>query len=182
MAWNLARGSMALLLFATFAGPSRGLTDLPKESLETLPGLASKKLLFPIQGFDRALLRDTFEQKRGGIKHEALDIMAPRGTPVLAVDDGRVAKLFRSLHGGITIYQFDPSESHAFYYAHLDGYAPGLADGAPVKRGEVIGYVGSTGNASANAPHLHFAIFRLGTEKKWWKGEAINPFPYFATR
>jgi len=179
---HLASGSMALLLFATFAGPSRAATDLPRQPPQPPPTLASKKLLFPIQGFDLARLRDTFEERRGMIKHEALDILAPLGTPVLAVDDGRVAKLFRSLPGGITIYQFDASESYSYYYAHLDRYAPGLVDGVPVKRGDVIGYVGSTGNASAAAPHLHFAIFKLGAEKKWWKGEAINPFPYFAPR
>jgi murein DD-endopeptidase MepM/ murein hydrolase activator NlpD len=176
---HLASGSMALLLFATFAGPGRAATDLPKPPPQPPPDLASKKLLFPIQGFDLARLRDTIEERRGMIKHEALDIMAQRGTPVLAVDDGRVAKLFRSLPGGITIYQFDASESYSYYYAHLDRYAPGLVDGALVKRGDVIGYVGSSGNASADAPHLHFAIFKLGTEKRWWKGEAINPFPYF---
>jgi murein DD-endopeptidase MepM/ murein hydrolase activator NlpD len=143
--------------------------------------LASRNLAFPVQGYERAL-RDTFDESRGSRRHEALDIMAPRGTPVVAVEDGRVAKLFRSAAGGITVYQFDPSGAYAYYYAHLDRYAEGLAEGAGVKRGDVIGYVGSTGNAPAHAPHLHFTIFRLGPERKWWKGEAINPFPYLAQR
>ncbi len=108
--------------------------------------------------------------------------MAARGTPVLAVEDGRIAKLFRSVLGGITIYQYDPGERFAYYYAHLDRYADGLAEGAEVRRGQVIGYVGSTGNAPANAPHLHFTIFRLGPKREWWKGEAVDPYPYLAAR
>jgi murein DD-endopeptidase MepM/ murein hydrolase activator NlpD len=144
--------------------------------------IASRPLLFPVKGFDVSQLRDTFEERRGAAKHEALDIMAKRGTPVLAVEDGRIAKLFRSVPGGITIYQFDPSGGYVFYYAHLDGYAPGVKEGATVKRGDVLAYVGSTGNAAPDAPHLHFAIFKLGPDRKWWRGEAINPYPYFAKR
>ncbi len=103
--------------------------------------------------------------------------MAPRGTPVLAADDGTIEKLFLSKPGGITIYEFDPTRRYSYYYAHLDSYAKGLKEGMPVKRGEEIGIVGSTGDASPNAPHLHFAIFVLGPEKQWWKGTAINPYP-----
>lgn len=137
----------------------------------------------PVQGFDAHNLRDTFGDKRVGHRHEALDIMAARGTPVLAADDGKITKLFRSIAGGITIYEEDPSGRYVYYYAHLDRYAGGLAEGQAVKRGEVVGYVGSTGNAPANAPHLHFTIFELGSDKRWWKGKAVNPFPYLvATR
>jgi murein DD-endopeptidase MepM/ murein hydrolase activator NlpD len=140
-------------------------------------------LLMPVQGFDAKNLRDNFDETRGGVrKHEALDIMAARGTPVVAADDGVVTKLFRSVAGGITIYQADPSQNFIYYYAHLDRYADGLKEGQVVKRGEVIGYVGSTGNAPANAPHLHFTIFELGPEKKWWRGKAVNPYPYLASR
>ena len=137
-------------------------------------------LLIPVEGVPAAQLRDSFNERRGGDAraHEAIDIPAPLGTPVRAVDDGRIAKLFLSKPGGITIYQFDRDEKFSYYYAHLDRYAPGLAQGRQVKRGEVIGYVGATGNASAAAPHLHFAIFRLGPEKQWWKGEPIDPFSY----
>ena len=109
--------------------------------------------------------------------HEALDIMAPAGTPVVAVEDGKVAKLFTSKAGGLTVYQFDPSQSVAYYYAHLQGYASGLTEGAAIRRGQVIGYVGSTGNADPAAPHLHFAIFVLGPDKRWWQGTAIDPYP-----
>ena len=137
-----------------------------------------RKLLFPLKDFNPASLRDNFDEGRGKRKHEALDIMAPRGTQVVAVDDGRVAKLFRSVAGGITVYQFDRDEKYIYYYAHLDSYAQGLAEGSVLKRGDLVGFVGSTGNAPAHAPHLHFTIFELGPDKKWWKGAAINPYPY----
>ena len=88
-----------------------------------------------------------------------------------------MAKLFDSKAGGITLYQFDPSERFVYYYAHLQGYAPGIAEQQALKRGQVIGYVGATGNANPDAPHLHFAIFELGSEQQWWKGTAVNPYP-----
>ena len=139
-------------------------------------------MLLPVQGIKPTELRDTFNDSRGGgtRTHEALDIMAPRGTPVLAAIDGRIEKLFESAGGGLTIYEFDKDATRAYYYAHLDRYAAGLAEGQQVRRGEVIGYVGSTGNANPDAPHLHFAIFELGPEKKWWEGTAIDPFPLLA--
>lgn len=135
-------------------------------------------LLVPVRGVEARQLSDTFTQSRGeGRRHDAIDILAPRGTPVLAVADGRIEKLFLSKPGGRTIYQFDPTGRVAYYYAHLDAYAPLLSEGTQVKRGQVIGYVGSTGNASPEAPHLHFAIFLLGPEKRWWQGTAVNPYP-----
>ena len=140
-------------------------------------------LLIPVQGVRPVDLQDTFNDRRGGGTrgHEALDIMAPRGTPVLAATDGRIEKLFDSAQGGLTIYQFDDARQRAYYYAHLDRYADGLAEQQEVSAGDVLGYVGSTGNASEDAPHLHFAIFELGPEKKWWEGTAIDPFPLLAT-
>ena len=139
---------------------------------------AGSRLIVPVQGIEPGSLGNTFDDARGqGRGHEAIDIMAPRGTPVLAVADGKLEKLFDSVPGGLTIYQFDPAGRHAYYYAHLDRYAPGLVEGKALNQGEVIGYVGSTGNASEDAPHLHFAIFVLGPEKRWWEGTAINPYP-----
>lgn len=139
--------------------------------------LRARNLALPVASVGRVDLRDTFFDARDGRGHEALDIMAPRHTPVRAVDDGTIAKLFHSDGGGgITVYQFDPPQTFSYYYAHLDRYAPGLREGQHVRRGDVIGYVGSTGNASAAAPHLHFAIFRLTPERLWWKGEPINPY------
>ena len=143
--------------------------------------LANKILAFPVKGYERAL-RDNFDEKRGTAPHEALDIMAPRGTPVVAADNGTIARLFKSVPGGLTIYQFDESGALAYYYAHLDRYAEGLREGAKVRRGEVIGYVGSTGNARADAPHLHFTVFALGSDRKWWRGRAINPHAALSPR
>lgn len=139
---------------------------------------SSTGLLLPVQGIARGQLQDTFTDARSqGRSHDAIDIMAPAGTPVLAVADGRVEKLFTSVRGGLTIYQFEPSGRLAYYYAHLQRYADRLAQGQALRRGQVIGYVGSTGNASPEAPHLHFAIFVLGPERHWWEGQAINPYP-----
>jgi murein DD-endopeptidase MepM/ murein hydrolase activator NlpD len=149
-------------------------------AVEPVPAEQAQKstLIVPVQGITAKQLSDTFNETRGTARrHEALDIVAPRGTPVLATDDGKVVKLFKSVPGGLTVYQFDPAERLAYYYAHLDSYAPGLVEGKQLKRGEVIGYVGTTGNANPATPHLHFAIFELGPEKRWWKGTPINPFP-----
>ena len=138
----------------------------------------SATLLIPVSGVASSQLHDTFSDARGSDRvHDAIDIMASKGTPVVAAVDGKVVKLFNSVPGGLTVYQFDASERHAYYYAHLDGYAPGLAEGQLLKRGELLGFVGYSGNASPNAPHLHFAIFELGPEKHWWQGTAINPYP-----
>ena len=140
--------------------------------------LRVRDLLIPVQSVAPAGLADTYQQARAGGQraHEALDIMAPRGTPVLAVEDGVITKLFLSKAGGITIYQYDRAREFAYYYAHLDRYAAGLQEGSAVRKAQVIGYVGSTGNASSEAPHLHFAIFRLGPGREWWRGTPINPF------
>lgn len=135
----------------------------------------------PLAGFDPRSLRDTFTETRGGSRaHEALDIPAPRGTPVLAVDDGVVRKLFTSVRGGLTVYQFDREERYSYYYAHLDDYAPSLHEGQLLRRGDLVGYVGSTGNARADAPHLHFAVTRLDPDKRWWTGTPIDPYPLLA--
>ena len=131
----------------------------------------------PIRGLALANLRDTFEEVHDGHKHEAIDIVEPKGTPVRAVVRGSIRKLFLSKPGGNTIYQFDETGVYCYYYAHLDGYAEGLHEGMTVKSGEVIGFVGSTGNADSRTPHLHFAIFELGPEKLWWQGAAVDPYP-----
>jgi murein DD-endopeptidase MepM/ murein hydrolase activator NlpD len=145
------------------------------------PGDLHGRLTMPVLGAKPADLLDTFEEKRGEArKHEAVDIIAPRGTPVVAVEDGVIRKLFNSKPGGLTIYHFDEQETYCYYYAHLDRYADGLVEGQRVHRGEVIGYVGTTGNAPPGTPHLHFAIFRLGPEKRWWEGTPVNPYPVLA--
>lgn len=139
--------------------------------------LRARGLVVPVVGIEGKSLHDDFTDDRGGRHHEAIDILAPRGTPVIAVDDGKVEKLFTSKLGGLTIYQFDPQGTYCYYYAHLDSYAPGIVQGKTLRKGDVIGFVGTTGNAPPNAPHLHFTIFRLGNEKRWWEGTAINAYP-----
>ena len=140
--------------------------------------LRNRKLDLPVKGAARADLRDSFHDQRDGSRaHEAIDMLAPRNTPVLAVEDGKIVKLFFSKAGGITIYQFDPSSRFVYYYAHLESYAPGLAEGNKVQRGQVLGYVGTSGNAPKDTPHLHFAIFQLDEKKQWWKGTPLDPYP-----
>ena len=139
----------------------------------------SAELIIPVPGVRPSELRDTFNEVRGGgsRKHEALDIMAPRGTPVLSASAGRVLKLHNSKDGGLMVYAADASDRFVLLYGHLDRYADGLQDGLPLRQGQVIGYVGTTGNAAANAPHLHFAIAHPRDVKLWWTGEAIDPRP-----
>lgn len=162
----------------TPAAPPSAPNVAPAVTAAAVAQLSGSGLLLPVAGITPKQLTDTFTDARSeGRSHEALDIMAARGVPVLATADGKVVKLFTSVRGGLTIYEFDPTETYAYYYAHLDRYEPGLAEGQTVKRGDVIGYVGSTGDASPEAPHLHFAIFVLTPEKQWWKGTAINPYP-----
>jgi murein DD-endopeptidase MepM/ murein hydrolase activator NlpD len=148
------------------------------EEDDTVKDLRRHHLALPLRGLRHEQLHDTFNEARAaGRRHEALDILAPRNTPVLAVEDGTVAKLFLSKPGGITIYQYDPTRAYAYYYAHLARYADGLNNGDMLRRGEVIGYVGTTGNAPPDTPHLHFAIFKLANPKRWWEGVAIDPYP-----
>ena len=165
---------------ATVASPATTAVPVSSETtapVDTDPVIGPTGLLLPVAGVRTGQLVDTFTQARSeGRVHDAIDIMAPRGTPVLATSDGRVEKLFTSKLGGLTVYEFDPTSTWVYYYAHLDRYADGLAEGQALRRGEVIGYVGSTGNASADAPHLHFEISRLGSEKHWWQASPVNPY------
>lgn len=138
--------------------------------------LRGKRLVIPVAGVRAANLVGSFRDPRGGRVHEALDIAAPRGTAVLSADDGTVLKLFTSRGGGLTIYAADPTKQFIYYYAHLDAYAPSLAEGQPVTKGQQIGTVGTTGNAPPNTPHLHFAILKNPDMKRWWTGTAIDPY------
>jgi peptidoglycan LD-endopeptidase LytH len=177
----------AMLLLACDGGAAPGVVSEPARPpkasaptavvVQAAPPDAPRGLVVPVVGVARSALRDSYDEMRGSARHEGIDILAPRGTPVVAVADGRVVKLFTSVPGGLTVYQFDPQSRYAYYYAHLDRYADGLKEGMPLKAGDAIGFVGSTGNASPDAPHLHFAIFELGPDKSWWKGTPINPYP-----
>jgi len=151
----------------------------PVAPAPTPPGDAPRPLAMPVEGIDPSTIRDTFDEMRGGAtrRHDALDILAPRGTNVVATDDGTVKKLFTSVPGGLTVYQFDPDERYCYYYAHLDAYAPGLHEGQLLRRGDLVGYVGTTGNAPKETPHLHFAVIRLDPDKRWWTGTPIDPYP-----
>jgi peptidoglycan LD-endopeptidase LytH len=149
----------------------------PPDLDQAVDDLRRHQLDLPLRTIERAALRSSFDETRGGTRrHEAMDLLAPRNTPVIAVEAGIIARLFNSKAGGITIYQFDPTTTYTYYYAHLERYAPGLAEGSMVSRGQVIGYVGTSGNAPENTPHLHFAIFVLNDDKRWWQGTPIDPF------
>jgi murein DD-endopeptidase MepM/ murein hydrolase activator NlpD len=144
---------------------------------------ASSGLVIPVVGITAADLADTYTQSRGGGSrvHNAIDIMAPRGTPVVSASDGMVEKLFFSRGGGgITAYVRSPDGRWMHYYAHLDSYAPGLKEGARIRRGDPIGTVGISGNASPSGPHLHYAIYRMAPGERWWQGTPINPYPQLA--
>ena len=131
----------------------------------------------PVAGVTVDKLDDTFDAGRGGgRRHNALDIMAARNTPVVSAADGVVLKLHTSVAGGLTIYVADRTQRYIFLYGHLESYRPGLRDGAAVKRGEILGFVGSSGNANPAGPHLHFQVTRSDNMKEWWKGTPLNPF------
>jgi peptidoglycan LD-endopeptidase LytH len=144
-----------------------------------LDSLWAHQIIMPVEGIARRALRDNFSAARGTRAHAALDIPAPKATPVLAADDHIIGRLFNGPIGGIVIYATDPSGKFVYYYAHLDRYRRGLAVGDKVAKGSLIGYVGTTGNASPNAPHLHFQVMKRGAGA-WWDGPTINPFTLFA--
>jgi peptidoglycan LD-endopeptidase LytH len=164
---------------ATISSPNAGPTISASTIVygSDLDRLRRRSLVIPVRGLEADDLVSSFHDARGSSRrHEAIDILAPRGTDVVAVEDGKVAKLFTSDAGGLTVYQMDPSETFVYYYAHLDSYAPGLTEGSTLRKGDVVGRVGTTGNAPKDTPHLHFAIAKLDPDKRWWGGTALDPF------
>jgi len=160
------------------ARPAPAAAPVPDD----LAGLRHRGLAVPVLGVYPDQLRDSFNDRRGGARvHRAIDIFAPRGTPVLAADDGRVARVSRNALGGLTVYAVDDAERFVYYYAHLDRYRAGIAAGMRLAKGDVIGYVGTTGNAPPDAPHLHFQVMRAGAARRWWEGVPLDPRPYFVT-
>ena len=140
--------------------------------------LRSRRLIIPVVGVEPEALHDDFYAKRGGgRRHSAIDILAPYGTPVIAADDGYILRLSRNKAGGIVLYATDPEERVAYYYAHLAGYYEGLSPGKAIQKGDTIGYVGTSGNAPENTPHLHFQIMRMRRGGRYWNGEPLNPYP-----
>ena len=155
-------------------------------SVESVPSVVQqpqitrieKPLIIPVAGVRPDQLTDTFTDSRSeGRTHDAIDIMAPAETPVLAAADGQIQKLFQSERGGTTIYQLTTDQKMIFYYAHLARYADGLTEGRQVRQGDVIAYVGDTGNAGAGNYHLHFSIAVVSDPKRYWEGTNINPYP-----
>lgn len=176
-------GFAGTLAFFQHSGPASSsardpasLTS-PRDDEQSCQGAAH--LVIPVGGVTATALQDTFGDARAeGRRHDAIDIMAPLGTPVVAAAPGRVEKLFLSAAGGKTVYVRAVDGRTIYYYAHLDRYAPGLSEGRSVRASEAIGKVGFSGNANPEAPHLHFAVIATTPEKKWWdQGEALNPYP-----
>jgi peptidoglycan LD-endopeptidase LytH len=173
---------------ATAAAPTAAEPETPRPTLATLAGSPSedaaavahlRALYFPIAAGDSIRLDDSFEAPRdgGARRHQAIDILAPRGTPVLSAGDGRILRLSRSTKGGITVYATDLEERFVYYYAHLDRYHAGVYAGKPLMRGDTLGFVGTTGNSPKDVPHLHFQIMRMPADRKFWNGEPVNPYP-----
>ena len=171
----------ALLQTRAARPPEQDAQPAAATEAATLPLAApGREVIVPVARIAPGALSDTWGQARSeGRSHEGVDILAPLGAPVLAAADGRVVKFFDSERGGVTIYQFDARERFVFYYAHLNARAAELAEGDHVRQGDVIGYVGQSGNAPV--PHLHFEIQRLTPEKLWWRAEAMNPYPYLVS-
>lgn len=198
------RRSIYLFLVLPFSGCARHLYSVPEPTVpprstatattrapapviisssawaDVIPYIIARSLAVPVAGVLASQLRDTFDEGRdGGRVHRALDILAPRGTPVISTDSGRILRISSSPLGGNTIYAEDPLGRVVYYYAHLDAYQPGLVQGAPVARGDTLGFVGTTGNAPKDTPHLHFQLMRMPADGKYWDGDAINPYPLF---
>lgn len=161
------------------AAETSGLSDSTATAPSTPEALlAARGLIIPVEGVDPSRVRDSYTASRGGRTHDAVDIMAPRGTPVIAADSGTIFKLRQNEAGGITIYQLDPAERFVYYYAHLDRYETGLVEGMTIRKGDVIGFVGTTGNAPKDLPHLHFQVMLYRGRGQYWGGDPINPHPF----
>jgi len=160
------------LVAAAAPNDSNAVRPTPDE----LAQLASD-LTIPVVGVEPKDLLDTFDEPRGSRRHNALDIPAPRGTPVISATAGKVLRVFSSQAGGLMVYASDPTDRFVLMYAHLDRYVNGIADGMPLQRGDTIGFVGTTGNAPPNVPHLHFGIARTSNVGRWWTGMPVDPRP-----
>jgi peptidoglycan LD-endopeptidase LytH len=182
----MSRKIVALLMTGILATPLMAVAQTSVKaagdslSFPMIDELKSKDLLLPVPGVEPKTLKDTFRQKRGTQRvHHALDIVAPRNTPILSTDSGTIIKLFTSKAGGLTVYTADSDRRFIYYYAHLERYHTGLHEGMKLARGDTIGYVGTSGNAPANYPHLHFAILRSYNVAKWSRGTPVNPAKVF---
>jgi murein DD-endopeptidase MepM/ murein hydrolase activator NlpD len=145
--------------------------------------LVERHIMLPVAGADPAKLEDSFKEPRDGDRvHRAIDIMAPRGTPILSADDGKILRMTTSTLGGISMYAVDPSSRLVYYYAHMDRYNDGMSPGRNIVKGDTLGFVGTTGNAPKNLPHLHFQVMKWPADGKYWNGEPIDPFEVLGGR
>jgi murein DD-endopeptidase MepM/ murein hydrolase activator NlpD len=165
------------------AGLIAGCSALRGHRHGTDSGLRARRLMVPVAGVAPTEVRDSFDAPRdgGARRHHAIDIFAPVGTPVLSADDGVVLAVKHNRLGGLVIYATDPDRRFVYYYAHLSRYQADLTSGRRLGRGEVIGYVGTTGNADPRWPHLHFQVMLHPGDERWWTGTPIDPLPYFAS-
>jgi peptidoglycan LD-endopeptidase LytH len=167
-------------LAASARGPAftpEGVPAVETSVLDDLDYVRGRRLGVPVAGVTARQLVDSFDEPRDGSRrHSAIDILAPRGTPILSADDGRVLRISRSIAGGNTVYAVDPQRRIVYYYAHLDRYRESLTVGMPLAKGDTIGFVGTTGNAPKDTPHLHFQVMRMPRDGKYWTGEPLNPF------
>jgi len=183
LGWGVLAGFViVLLIFVALLGPGQRRGSAPRPAFPISAPIAAGPLTIPVAGVPPTALVDSFDDVRGGggRVHGAIDIPAPRGTAVIAAGDGRVEKLFESRLGGHTLYERSVDGSISYYYAHLDGYAPGIVEGLVLRRGQQIAFVGSTGDADPSAPHLHFEVHRMAPGERWWQGTAVNPYPLLA--
>lgn len=187
----LTAAIVSLYWYGLYSGGGRSsapqgkvLTETTKSADRQRLVLGPSGLAIPVAGMNAEDLIDTYTQARSGgaRRHDAIDIMAPHGTPVIAAAPGTVEKLFSSEGGGITVYVRSDDQRWIYYYAHLQDYAPGLAEGQKVSRGDLLGRVGSSGNASPDGPHLHFAVHKMVPEEDWHGGEPVNPYPLLARK
>jgi len=182
--WLLLIFAVVIGGFALIVRQGGGFQRPASGPAPSAPVSVGGSLILPVAGVQVAALTDTWGQSRGGgaREHHAIDIMAARGTPVLAAAAGTIEKLFESADGGHTIYVRRSDPAFVDYYAHLDSYAPDLREGIAVRQGQTIGAVGSTGSASEEAPHLHYEIKRMQADEKWYQGTNVNPFPILTGR
>ena len=176
-----ALGGLLFLLVCVIASARPEATAAPSPGTGTIEGASTDSrpadLLFPVPAVSPSAMADSFNDSRGERIHHAVDIMAPRHSDVVAVADGTIARMMTSVAGGIAVYEWGAGQRFVYYYAHLQEYAPGLVEGQTVRRGQILGYVGTTGNAPANSPHLHFGIARVEKKNQWWGGAPIDPYP-----
>ena len=176
---GLCHSGSGRMLVAASLSPKSAPTLTEDQKRAAIATLRRKGLALPVAHVDVDKMKGSFYEMRGTEMHEAVDILQPRNTPVFAVEDGTLAKLFTSRFGGLTIYQYDPTKKFVYYYAHLQNYADNLQDGQALKKGQLIGFVGTSGNAPPNTPHLHFSIGVLGKEPKWWQAASVDPYEVF---